>query len=84
MSNGGFSYWPGGTDVSEWVTNYAGHFMLEAEKLGYVIPGNVKANWTKYQKEKSTKLSPLLYIATKKFKIIPTLEPSCHRISSTP
>lgn len=55
MANGGFSYWPGANDVSEWVTNYAGHFMLEAEKLGYVIPVNVKNNWIKYQKEKSTK-----------------------------
>lgn len=55
MSNGGFAYWPGSNNVSEWATNYAGHFMLEAEKLGYVIPGNVKTNWLKYQKEKASK-----------------------------
>jgi hypothetical protein len=55
MSNGGFSYWPGSSDVSEWATNYAGHFILEAEKLGYSIPGNLKTNWLKYQKEKASK-----------------------------
>jgi len=55
MTNGGFAYWPGGRDISEWATNYAGHFMLEAEKLGYTIPGNVKANWLKYQKQKASK-----------------------------
>ncbi len=55
MTNGGFSYWPGNNNVSEWSTNYAGHFMLEAEKLGYAIPGNLKANWLKYQKEKASK-----------------------------
>jgi len=55
MANGGFAYWPGGRDVSEWATNYTGHFMLEAEKLGYTIPGNVKSNWLKYQKQKASK-----------------------------
>ncbi|HNQ67316.1 MAG TPA: MG2 domain-containing protein [Bacteroidales bacterium] len=55
MPNGGFAYWPGGRDVSEWATNYAGHFMIEAEKLGYTIPGNVKSNWINYQKQKASK-----------------------------
>jgi len=55
MSNGGFAYWPGGNNVSEWATNYCGHFIIEAEKAGYAIPGNIKANWLKYQKEKASK-----------------------------
>lgn len=55
MANGGFSYWPGNNNVSEWATNYAGHFMLEAEKAGYTLKGNVKTNWLKYQKEKASK-----------------------------
>ncbi|MBI5540819.1 MAG: hypothetical protein HY951_12215 [Bacteroidia bacterium] len=52
-ANGGFSYWPGeGTD-SEWGTNYAGHFVIEAEKQGYNLPINMKAKWVKYQQEKA-------------------------------
>lgn len=53
--SGGLAYWAGLNEVSEWSTNYAGHFMLEAEKLGYSIPANLKANWLKYQKQKASK-----------------------------
>lgn len=55
MANGGFAYWPGGNNVSEWATNYAGHFIVEAEKNGYSIPSGLKTNWLKYQKEKASK-----------------------------
>ncbi|HXC04787.1 MAG TPA: alpha-2-macroglobulin family protein, partial [Bacteroidia bacterium] len=48
-ANGGFSYWPFQTDDSEWGTNYAGHFMLEAEKRGYDLPHGMKTRWTRYQ-----------------------------------
>ncbi len=50
-SNGGFSYWPGENVDSEWGSNYAGHFMIEAEKLGYSLPQNMKSNWVKYQQQ---------------------------------
>lgn len=50
-SAGGFGYWPGATEVSEWGTNYAGHFLLEAEAKGYRIPASLKSNWIKYQQE---------------------------------
>ncbi len=48
-SNGGFSYWPGESYESEWGSNYAGHFMIEAEKMGYSLPFNMKNKWLKYQ-----------------------------------
>ena len=48
-SNGGFAYWPGEAYDSEWGSNYAGHFMIEAEKQGYALPLNVKSKWIKYQ-----------------------------------
>nr|MBI1232770.1 hypothetical protein [Cytophagales bacterium] len=38
LSNGGFSYWPGDYEQSEWGTNYATHFLVEAKKMGYAIP----------------------------------------------
>lgn len=50
VSNGGLTYWPGSaTSVSEWGSSYAGHFMLEAEKLGYQMPAGFIRNWARYQ-----------------------------------
>ncbi|MCC7301528.1 MAG: hypothetical protein IT233_02700 [Bacteroidia bacterium] len=46
---GGFSYWPGESYTSEWGSNYAGHFLMEAEKLGYSVPASMKNRWVKYQ-----------------------------------
>ncbi len=48
-SEGGFSYWPGESDENEWGTNYAGHFILEAELQGYRLPSRMKSNWVRYQ-----------------------------------
>ncbi len=55
--NGGFMYWPGGWAVGEdlawredWSTSYAGHFLVEAEKLGYRVPADMLSNWVSYQK----------------------------------
>lgn len=53
ISGGGFAYWPGMTTVSEWGTNYAGHFMLEAEKAGYAVPSGLKNKWMKHQKKEA-------------------------------
>ncbi len=54
LSNGGLSYWQGGTDVTEWGTNYAGHFMLEAQDKGFVVPMSFIKNWKEYQKTKAS------------------------------
>ncbi|MFL5751881.1 MAG: alpha-2-macroglobulin family protein [Bacteroidia bacterium] len=51
--NGGFSYWPGQAEDSEWGSNYGGHFILEAEKKGYSLPGNLKGKWLKYQQQQA-------------------------------
>jgi len=48
-ANGGFSYWPGNPDISKWATNYAGHFLIEAKKMGYFVPSELLNNWIKYQ-----------------------------------
>ncbi|WP_412987228.1 alpha-2-macroglobulin family protein [Pontimicrobium sp. IMCC45349] len=47
--NGGLSYWSGQSSVNDWGTSYAGHFMVEAEKKGYVLPLTFKSNWIMYQ-----------------------------------
>lgn len=41
-AGGSFSYWPGGTDSHAWGTVYATHFLLEAEKKGYLVPESMK------------------------------------------
>ena len=55
--SGGFSYWPGQADPNEWGTNYAGHFLLEAERRGYQIPGQMKEEWLEYQQDRSNEWS---------------------------
>ena len=51
INNGGLSYWPGEYgSASDWGTNYAGHFMLEAKALGYSLPIGFLDNWIKFQR----------------------------------
>lgn len=51
LPNGGFSYWPGQGRVNDWGTSFAGHFLLEAEKKGYVLPIGFKSSWVSYQRQ---------------------------------
>ncbi|MFZ4474646.1 MAG: MG2 domain-containing protein [Saprospiraceae bacterium] len=53
LANGGFSYWPGSNEISEWGCNYAGHFLLEAKARGFAVPKSMLDRWVEYQ----TKLS---------------------------
>ncbi len=41
MSNGQFSYWPGGTYANPWSSIYASHFLVEARKAGYEVADRV-------------------------------------------
>ncbi|MGV3697121.1 alpha-2-macroglobulin family protein [Flavobacterium sp.] len=51
VANGGFSYWQGNTDADDWGSSYAGHFLIEAEKKGYVLPISFKSKWIAYQQK---------------------------------
>lgn len=54
MANGGFAYWPEySRDVCEWGTNYAGHFMLEAQAHGYQLPVGLLEPWLSYQTQQA-------------------------------
>ena len=53
LPNGGFSYWPGAGKANDWGTSYAGHFLLEAEKKGYVMPIGFKSSWISYQQQEA-------------------------------
>lgn len=57
-ANGGLSYWMGEEGISDWGTTYAGHFMLEAEKKGFVLPLTFKSNFIAYQKQISRNWKP--------------------------
>ncbi|WP_054852434.1 alpha-2-macroglobulin [Olleya sp. ITB9] len=56
--NGGMSYWMGENSANDWGTSYSGHFLLEAEKKGFVLPLTFKSNWLKYQKQAAQNWRP--------------------------
>lgn len=60
-SDGGFSYWPGEGRSDEWGSNYAGHFLLEAQAKGYAIPPGLLDQWKKYQRNKAATWAPSTY-----------------------
>lgn len=53
QSSGGFSYWPGGSEVNAWGSTYAGHFLLEAKNKGYAIPEGMLDRWITNQTQAS-------------------------------
>ena len=52
-SDGGFGYWPGDDDSNDWVTNYGGHFVLEAKAAGYLPPPGMLESWTRFQSRRA-------------------------------
>lgn len=62
LYSGGFSYWPHGSDVSEWGTLYGGHFIIEAKKLGYHVSEDLYERWLSYsQREARNHSGQLMY-----------------------
>jgi len=53
LQNGGLGYWPGSTYADDWGSCYAGHFMLEAEKKGFLLPPYFMSAWKVFQREKA-------------------------------
>ncbi len=53
LANGGFVYWPGNAYADDWGSSYAGHFMIEAEKKGYLLPIGFKSKWIAYQQKEA-------------------------------
>ncbi|HKE94951.1 MAG TPA: MG2 domain-containing protein [Povalibacter sp.] len=56
LPNGAFAYWPGGGFWPDaylrdtWSTTYAGHFLVEAKKLGYSVPDAMLSDWVRFQR----------------------------------
>ena len=48
-SDGGFSYWSGGTVSDSWVSSMAGQFLCEAAAAGLEVQKDVLGNWKRFQ-----------------------------------
>lgn len=57
-TEGGLSYWPGQSNADEWGTNYAGHFLIEAQNAGYTLPVGILDELIRYQKNKAANWVP--------------------------
>ena len=50
LPNGGFLYWPGNASANEWITSYAGMFLVMAQEKGYAVNANVLNKWKRFQR----------------------------------
>jgi len=59
--DGGFSYWPPSQnckiEVSDWGSDYAGHFLIEARKAGYYVPDDLYNHWLSYAQSNAKKIN---------------------------
>lgn len=56
--SGGFAYWPGNEDANAWASTYAGHFLLEAQKRGYLVPDRMLDRWQAFQQKRADVWEP--------------------------
>jgi uncharacterized protein YfaS (alpha-2-macroglobulin family) len=56
--NGGFAYWKGENDPNDWVSSYAGSFLLMAMEKGYQVMPDVLKKWRQYQTGAANAWSP--------------------------
>jgi hypothetical protein len=49
-ATGGLAYWPGREDPNSWGTNYAYHFLIEAQKQGYYVSSELMRKINEYQR----------------------------------
>ncbi|HKG07363.1 MAG TPA: MG2 domain-containing protein, partial [Pedobacter sp.] len=56
--DGGLSYWPGEGSSDEWGSNYAGHFLVEAQNAGYSLPVGMADELLRYLKAKASVWAP--------------------------
>lgn len=51
LANGGFCFWPGGSEVAEFPSVYALHFLLEVRELGYAVPDELMSRGRDYLRD---------------------------------
>ncbi len=59
VPGGGFAYWPGAGGPDDWATNYAGHFLVEAERAGFLVPADMLRKWKDHQSKEANRWSPI-------------------------
>lgn len=50
-TDGGFAYWVVNSYSDDWISSYAGHFLIEASRLGYSVPEEVISKWKEFQRQ---------------------------------
>ncbi len=50
LPSGGFVMWRGQSVENEWLSSYALHFLVEAERAGYAVPGSLKQDAIRFQR----------------------------------
>lgn len=50
LPSGALTLWPGGAHPDDWVTSFAGHFAIEAQRAGYTLPEGFMSRWSTYQR----------------------------------
>jgi uncharacterized protein YfaS (alpha-2-macroglobulin family) len=58
LFNGGIVYWPGQGQANEWITSYAGSFLVLAKEKGYEVNEGVLNKWKTYQRQEVRNWSP--------------------------
>lgn len=58
LSDGGFKYWPGYTNTNDWVSSYAGIFLVMASEKGYAVNPSVLSKWKNYQSKVAKSWTP--------------------------
>jgi alpha-2-macroglobulin len=48
---GGITWWPGSGYADQWLTSWAGHFMIEASASGYQLPTGFRDRWIRFQRD---------------------------------
>jgi uncharacterized protein YfaS (alpha-2-macroglobulin family) len=50
LPGGAFTYWPGDASVNDWISSYAGSFLVLAGERGYNVNSGVINKWISYQR----------------------------------
>ena len=58
LSNGGITFWQGSSSPDEWITSYAGSFLVMAKEKGYEVNEGVLNRWKAYQTKESQNWTP--------------------------
>ncbi|MFY0607310.1 MAG: hypothetical protein JXR10_11370 [Cyclobacteriaceae bacterium] len=56
-ADGGLAYWPGNSSYNSWGTNYAFHFLVEAQKAGYQVNSDLMQKLLSFQSNQARKWS---------------------------